>query len=185
MNISEDAKTAFELREANRKLLLAELLYMAAEAKTKRWWVSRQTRERYEAERWARNTELASAQDYFGVLHAAYKAAQLREQAESHARFSATMKAFAQADKEIDRVKIRPEDLKHEAKCRGFKEVKSFCPGQRCCRFWNPRSDNENGCYITEIGVMVFTPHDKPFMSWRDVFGIEFVKAYGIKEPAK
>lgn len=81
----------------------------------------------------------------------------------------------AKVEMELDRTKVVPSALMVEAKRRGFKPVKSFEPGARCCRFWDSSSDNETGCFITEVGVVVLTPHDKPFMSWRDIFGREFV----------
>lgn len=69
-------------------------------------------------------------------------------------------------------------DLASEAIRRNFQAVPNFEAGAHCRRFWDPRSDNDNGCYITEHGVLVFVPHDKPFMSWRDIFGPEFVSEY-------
>ena len=53
-----------------------------------------------------------------------------------------------------------------------------FVDGGRCNRFWDPMSDNMSGCVITKDGVRVFVPHDKPFMSWADIFGMKFVDQY-------
>lgn len=53
-----------------------------------------------------------------------------------------------------------------------------FEVGAHCCRFWDKNSDNERGCLITKTGVMVFVPHDKPFMRWADIFGAAFVAQY-------
>ena len=50
--------------------------------------------------------------------------------------------------------------------------VKDFTPGKHCLRFWDPVSDNENGCMITEEGIRVYVPHDKPFMAWADIPGL-------------
>jgi hypothetical protein len=63
-----------------------------------------------------------------------------------------------------------------EATVRGWASrlPKEFKEGARCCRFWDPESDNETGCVITRQGVRVLVPHDKPFMSWTDIFGSDF-----------
>ena len=53
-----------------------------------------------------------------------------------------------------------------------------FVEGGRCNRFWDPASDNMDGCVITKDGVRVFVPHDKPFMSFGDIFGMKFVDQY-------
>ena len=53
-----------------------------------------------------------------------------------------------------------------------------FVEGGRCNRFWDPASDNMDGCVITKDGVRVFVPHDKPFMSWGDILGMKFVDKY-------
>ena len=58
---------------------------------------------------------------------------------------------------------------------------KKFEPGIHCCRFWDPESDNQTGCVITDSGVRVFVPHDKPFMTWADIFGKEFTDDYESK----
>lgn len=50
--------------------------------------------------------------------------------------------------------------------------------GEHCCRFWDPDSDNDRGCIFVKDGVRVFVPHDKPFMSWRDIFGAAFVDKF-------
>lgn len=53
-----------------------------------------------------------------------------------------------------------------------------FIAGGRCNRFWDPQSDNMDGCVICEEGIRVFVPHDKPFMSWADILGMKFVDKY-------
>lgn len=58
----------------------------------------------------------------------------------------------------------------------------NFRPGTRCRRFWDASSDNMNGCVVTEAGVYVFVPHDKPFMSWADILGRETVDEYVAKQ---
>jgi hypothetical protein len=73
-------------------------------------------------------------------------------------------------------------DLEQEAQTRGFQRVTHFEPGRHCRRFWDPASDNDNGCLITEHGVCVYVPHDKPFMAWRDIFGREFTAKYENKK---
>lgn len=73
-------------------------------------------------------------------------------------------------------------DIEQEALNRGFQKVLQFEPGRHCRRFWDPSSDNDNGCLITEWGVLVYVPHDKPFMSWRDIFGREFTARYEDKK---
>lgn len=50
--------------------------------------------------------------------------------------------------------------------------------GEHCCRFWDPDSDNERGCMVVKDGIRVFVPHDKPFMTWRDIFGPAFVDKF-------
>jgi len=54
----------------------------------------------------------------------------------------------------------------------------TFAEGQRCRRFWDPTSDNRDGCVIMKEGVRVFVPHDKPFMSWKDILGMSFVDQF-------
>lgn len=54
--------------------------------------------------------------------------------------------------------------------------------GGRCNRFWDPSSDNMDGCVITKDGVRVFVPHDKPFMSWADILGMKFVDKYAAQK---
>lgn len=50
--------------------------------------------------------------------------------------------------------------------------------GAKCLRFWDPVSDNVNGCIMHSWGVRVFVPRDKPRMLWADIFGREFVEGY-------
>lgn len=58
--------------------------------------------------------------------------------------------------------------------------VKDFAAGKHCLRFWDPVSDNETGCMITEDGIRVYVPHDKPFMAWADIPGLgrSFVESH-------
>ena len=58
----------------------------------------------------------------------------------------------------------------------------NFSVGSRCRRFWDPTSDNPNGCAVTDSGVYVFVPHDKPFMSWADILGRDVVEEYVAKQ---
>ena len=74
---------------------------------------------------------------------------------------------------------IPMEDLEKEAKKRGFRGMPvPFEAGRHCRRFWDPESDNDRGCTMTEAGVRVFVPHNKPFMSWYDIFKKAFVEKY-------
>jgi hypothetical protein len=77
-------------------------------------------------------------------------------------------------------VEIPFEDIRAEAISRGRNPriPKVFEDRAYCCRFWDPESDNETGCLITKAGVRVYVPHDKPFMSWADIFGREFTEKY-------
>lgn len=59
---------------------------------------------------------------------------------------------------------------------------RNFAVGARCRRFWDPLSDNPNGCVVTEAGVYVFVPHDKPFMSWADILGRDVVEEYVARQ---
>jgi len=74
---------------------------------------------------------------------------------------------------------IPMRDLQTEAKARGWQGVPlDFEAGKHSRRFWSADSDNDRGCMITEAGVLVFVQEDKPFMSWSDIFGREFVERY-------
>lgn len=54
----------------------------------------------------------------------------------------------------------------------------SFGEGAHCLRFWDPASDNATGCRVYKDGVRVYVPHDKPFMTWTDIFGKDFTDNY-------
>lgn len=74
---------------------------------------------------------------------------------------------------------IPMEDLLAECRARGYKGMPTpFEPGRHCRRFWDPDSDNDRGCIMTEGGVRVFVPHDLPFMTWANIFGRAFVEKY-------
>lgn len=53
-----------------------------------------------------------------------------------------------------------------------------FGEGAHCLRFWDPESDNATGCRVYKDGVRVYVPHDKPFMTWTDIFGKDFTDTY-------
>jgi hypothetical protein len=53
-----------------------------------------------------------------------------------------------------------------------------FKVGSRGLRFWDLAADHPNGIMVCEGGCRVFTPHDKPFMSWADIFGRKFVEQF-------
>lgn len=53
-----------------------------------------------------------------------------------------------------------------------------FVEGARGVRFWDPKGDNEAGITVYKWGVRVWTPHDKPVMTWEDIFGKEFIEEY-------
>lgn len=70
------------------------------------------------------------------------------------------------------------EKVAEEAERRWPGRVSKFAPGAHCLRFWAPESDNKTGCMIYESGVRVYVPHDKPFMTWADIFGRAFVDTW-------
>lgn len=53
-----------------------------------------------------------------------------------------------------------------------------FNVGRHGVRFWAPEADNQNGVLVYPDGCRVYTPHDKPFMTWADIFGRDFVEKY-------
>ncbi len=53
-----------------------------------------------------------------------------------------------------------------------------FTVGARGVRFWDPTADHPQGVTVFETGVRVWTPHDKPFMSWVDIFGRAFAEEF-------
>lgn len=53
-----------------------------------------------------------------------------------------------------------------------------FQVGARGVRFWDSTADHPQGVTVFETGVRVWTPHDKPFMSWLDIFGRAFVEEF-------
>lgn len=48
-----------------------------------------------------------------------------------------------------------------------------FAIGSHGVRFWDSHADNPCGVTVTEWGCKVYTPHDKPFMRWQDIPGLE------------
>jgi hypothetical protein len=42
-------------------------------------------------------------------------------------------------------------------------------------RFWAPKADNERGCMVKPNGMVCFTG-GKPFVTWADIFGIQWVQ---------
>jgi len=76
-------------------------------------------------------------------------------------------------------VEIPLPELLEEAHKRGFRGMPApFEPSQHCRRFWDPDSDNDRGCQVTDGGILVYVPKDKPFMTWADIFGRAFVEKY-------
>lgn len=70
-------------------------------------------------------------------------------------------------------------DIRDEARARGWTNAPTdFTEGKRCCRFWDPDSDNMNGCVIDKDGVRVYVNKDKPRMTWTDIFGKAFTDKY-------
>ena len=53
-----------------------------------------------------------------------------------------------------------------------------FKVGARGVRFWDPAADHPQGVTVYESGVRVWTPHDKPFMNWLDLFGRTFMEEF-------
>lgn len=77
------------------------------------------------------------------------------------------------------RVKIPFEDLKKEVDSRfPGRWTGDFVTGARGPRFWDPAADNPAGIVVMEDGCRVYTPHDKPFMPWASIFGMDFVQRY-------
>lgn len=80
-------------------------------------------------------------------------------------------------------VEIPLREVLEEARRRGFRGMPMpFETGQHCRRFWDPDSDNDRGCQITDGGIIVYVPKDKPFMTWADIFGRAFVEQYEAKK---
>ncbi len=52
-----------------------------------------------------------------------------------------------------------------------------FDLGRRGIRFWDPVADNPTAAVVTPEGMMCFTG-DKPFMTWKAIFGPRFVEEY-------
>lgn len=53
----------------------------------------------------------------------------------------------------------------------------AFELGSRGLRFWAPEADNETAAIVRSTGMTAFTG-DRPFLTWADIFGREFVQAY-------
>ena len=64
-------------------------------------------------------------------------------------------------------------ELKYPGRWQG-----EFKVGARGVRFWDSTADHPQGVTVCESGVRVWTPHDKPFMSWLDIFGRAFVEEF-------
>ena len=52
-----------------------------------------------------------------------------------------------------------------------------FREGARGLRFWDPSADNPTAVVVRKTGCTCYTG-DRPFMSWSDIFGREFVTKY-------
>ncbi len=50
----------------------------------------------------------------------------------------------------------------------------NFAEGSQGVRFWDPSADNPRGCIVGTHGMICFTG-PKPFVSWEDIFGVQFV----------
>jgi hypothetical protein len=56
-----------------------------------------------------------------------------------------------------------------------------FTVGSRGVRFWDPSADNPTGAQVRADGCTCYTG-DRAFMSWRDIFGSEFVANYAAEK---
>lgn len=52
-----------------------------------------------------------------------------------------------------------------------------FTEGSRGIRFWAPEADNPTAAIVRKTGMTAFTG-DRPFMSWSDIFGRQFIAQY-------
>jgi hypothetical protein len=52
-----------------------------------------------------------------------------------------------------------------------------FTEGSRGIRFWDPTADNPTAAIVRKEGMTAFTG-DRPFVSWKDVFGQSFIQAF-------
>lgn len=86
---------------------------------------------------------------------------------------------FSRMQQKVKRSYNIPFDkIAEEVELRWPGRVAKFAPREHCLRFWAPESDNKTGCMIYEGGVRVYVPHDKPFMTWADIFGKNFVDSW-------
>lgn len=53
----------------------------------------------------------------------------------------------------------------------------NFTPGARGCCFWDPDSKNPTSAIVTETGMVAFS-QPKPFFSWSDLLGVDWVRQF-------
>lgn len=183
MNISEETMAAYEIRCAERKLRDLELDRQRIGCMMKRKPSAGELKF-IEVARKQTDISIEEAKDYLQILRDAdleAKAKKLRTAKEVSANRPIIVCHVGNSQDDLwmdHRVVISPVALAREASHRNFQYLKTFAPGQHCRRFWDPKSDNDTGCYLTPTGVLVFVPHDKPFMSWSDIFGPDFVRTH-------
>ena len=54
----------------------------------------------------------------------------------------------------------------------------SFEFGSRGVRFWDSTSSDDTVCQVHSEGMIVYNGDPKPFMSWKDIFGIKFIEEF-------
>jgi hypothetical protein len=59
-----------------------------------------------------------------------------------------------------------------------------FTVGSRGVRFWDPGADNPTGAQVRKDGVSCYTG-DRPFMSWLDIFGKDFVSRFAASKTSE
>lgn len=80
--------------------------------------------------------------------------------------------------KQLIHAKIPLEDVKQELDSQFPGRWKGqFTLNSRGVRFWDASADNETAAVVREDGMMCFTG-DSAFVSWREIFGKEFVGRY-------
>ena len=74
-----------------------------------------------------------------------------------------------------DRGAVPLEIVKLEIDKRWPEKLKGpLIEGARCHRFWDPQATNDSAAVIHPDGLLCFSG-DKPFMSWKDLFGAEWI----------
>jgi hypothetical protein len=85
--------------------------------------------------------------------------------------------------KTLGAIEIPIERVAEEAQRRGWRWDNHWRQNDHCARFWDPTSANDRGAILRESGVQCFTG-EKPWMSWQEIFGTDFVNEYAAKRMA-